>query len=102
LNDDGAYVGFRMHVPASRDVCNELDAGNTWGASDIEVERARSVCSEGRTLEVLTWVFLGGAILAGGAGAAVLLGLGARREREPRADLDVTPHGATIGATVPF
>lgn len=80
LNDDPDFSSFRARVPEGRDVCEELDQGTEWGASASEARRARSVCSEGKALEVLGVVFLGAGIAAAGVGAALLIGASASED----------------------
>ena len=80
LNDDPEFTSFRARVPAGRDVCDELDDGNTWGASTSEARHADAVCAEGKTLEVLGIVFLGAGIAAAGFGTALLIGASASED----------------------
>ena len=80
LNDDPQFSSFRARVPAGRDVCEELDQGADWGAPASEARRARTVCGEGKALEVLGIVFLGVGLVAAGVGTALLIGASASED----------------------
>jgi hypothetical protein len=82
INDDRDYLAYRNAFPrkgmpgAVADVCPEAERGTLAMSGDVEQARleraARDLCKEGDQLEVLQYVFLGGTVLAGGAGAYLL------------------------------
>jgi hypothetical protein len=55
------------------DACDEAERGNTYDLGTDVVDDARSACRQGRTFEVLQYVFLGAALASAGAGAYFLL-----------------------------
>jgi hypothetical protein len=56
-----------------KDACDEAEHGSTYGVSTEVLDDARSACRQGRTFEVLQYVFLGTAIASAGVGAYFLL-----------------------------
>lgn len=63
LNGDEMYTAYRRSVPVTLNgvelnACEEARSGNSWGASESEVEHIRSVCDQGETWEAAQYVFL--------------------------------------------
>lgn len=56
-----------------KDACDEAEHGSTYGVTTEVLDDARSACRQGRTFEVLQYVFLGTAIASAGVGAYFLL-----------------------------
>lgn len=82
VQDDPLFVKYKTRIAADnaragfqavKDVCVEADRGLPHGLEASEVEEVASMCSRADTFEVLEWVFLGTAIVAGGAGAYILV-----------------------------
>jgi hypothetical protein len=73
-NDPG-LAKYRKAVPYElvKDACDEAKHGNTYGVTTDVLDDARSACRQGRTFEVLQYVFLGTAIASAGVGAYFLL-----------------------------
>ncbi len=83
INDDPHLANYRAQFPPSvSDVCLEAEAGNLAktqpSAAGLE-SKARSLCDEADTLEVLQYVFLGSAIAFGGLGTYLLVTAPKRR-----------------------
>lgn len=109
INSDSDLAEYRdQFPPATSDVCTEAD-NNTLAITkrnpaltDLE-GNARSLCNEADTLEVLQYVFLGGAIAAGGVGAYLLL---TSKDPKPSQALTLQPRFAQgrtqISATLRF
>ena len=71
---DPGLVAYRKVVdPEAADACDEAERGVTNGLGTNVVDDARSACRQGRTFEVLQYVFLGVALASAGAGAYFLL-----------------------------
>jgi hypothetical protein len=70
------FMRYRFAVgdssPNAKNVCSEADAGRSYGLDASSFRDARSSCKTGSTFEILQFVFLGGAIVAGGLGAFLL------------------------------
>jgi len=82
VEDDDLYQEYRDRIARDNalagmtvvdDICEEADAGLPHGLSNAEVVEVADLCSKADTFEVLQWVFLGTAVVAGGAGAYILL-----------------------------
>jgi hypothetical protein len=71
---DQGLMAYRKAVdPEVGDACDEAQHGNTYGLGTDVVDDARAACRQGRTFEVLQYVFLGAALASAGAGAYFLL-----------------------------
>jgi hypothetical protein len=109
-NDFEAYrrtVGQMM--PQAADVCDEASSGNRYGFSSSDFRNVKSACSKGTTFEVLQFVFIGGAIAAGGLGALLLATGGERAPASVHAGLprfqlhpNVGRSSAVMNATLNF
>jgi hypothetical protein len=70
------YTRYRYAVgdtnPTVSNVCNEADAGHTYGLDSSSFHEAKNSCSTGNTFAVLQYVFLGAALVTGGIGAYLL------------------------------
>ncbi|MDQ3032398.1 MAG: PEGA domain-containing protein [Myxococcota bacterium] len=118
INDDPQYSGYLAAFEQTYDPdgdgrttgpdrasCQSAASGDTLGGSvGPGVPGAvAGLCSEGDTLEVLQYVFLGVAIAAAGAGALLMI-LDGGDEGEPEVTLTPSfgPNGGTLGARVRF
>jgi hypothetical protein len=76
-SDNAAFERYRRNVgerdPTVTDVCDAADAGLSFEVDAPTFNEVRDQCSRGKTFETLQYVFLATAIVAGGAGAYVLL-----------------------------
>lgn len=81
INDDPRFIDYKERVgrlnPSSGDVCNDADAGFPYVA-ETEPEyddfpEVQSMCNRAELLEVLQYVFVGGAIAAAGTGTYFLV-----------------------------
>lgn len=83
--DDSGFTNYRRAVgrmqPEVQDVCAEVDSGNRYGVSSADFERSTISCNRGQTYQLLQFVFLGSALIAGGVGAYLLLDDSAERPR---------------------
>lgn len=72
---NAVYIGnqSRTGTPAVQDVCDEALSGSPYPQSGANLSDIQDMCKRGRTFEVLQWVFLGSAVLSGGAGAYLLV-----------------------------
>jgi len=71
---DPGLMAYRKAVnPNVGDACDEAKHGKTYGLGTDVVDDARAACRQGRTFEVLQYVFLGAALASAGAGAYFLL-----------------------------
>jgi hypothetical protein len=75
---DAAFDDYRRAVgqmnPGAADVCEEAEAGKTYGLDDARFTTVKDQCSTGQTYDVLQYVFLGTTVIAGGLSAWLLLG----------------------------
>lgn len=101
--EDTTFVTYREQVgtnaPQIKDVCNEADKGHAHGQSDKDVALVADLCDQGKLYDVLQYVFMGTAVVAGAAGGFVLWQDGSGSESanltiEPR----VTRGGAGLSA----
>lgn len=94
-DDRTEYLRYREAVgreqPALTDVCEEAEAGRSYGVSESDLRAARDSCDQGSLFEVLQLVFLGGAVVSGGLGTYLLLSAG--DDEQPQA-LRVSPLAA--------
>jgi hypothetical protein len=74
---DGDFVAYGeavyVRAPTVKDVCEEADAGATYGVSMETLAGAGSACDKGQTFDVLQYVFLGATLVSAGLGAYLLL-----------------------------
>lgn len=108
-NEDVDLRAYRTAVPSTvDDACAELDAGNAHGLSASTLSNADDACSQGKTFDVLQYVFLATAIVSGGVGVYFLLddesepARAAGRSRSIALSPQVSPHGARLTARVAF
>lgn len=96
INDDKDYRAYRASFPRQgseggvSDVCREAKRGTLarLDEDDAALEnKARDLCDEGARLETLQYVFLGGAVVAGGVGGYLLW---SAKKRE-KSQLTLTP-----------
>ncbi len=77
IADDADYVSYRNAAgPEVADVCEAANEGQLFGSGDdaqLRLDEVQSACSQANLLEVLQYVFIGGALAAGGVGAYFLL-----------------------------
>ncbi len=100
IEDDEDFKDYREDVGESNagagDICAEAEAGRPYGPSSSDevqdrLSNVQDMCGRSDVLEVLQWVFLGTAVVAGGAGAYILL---------TAEDEDQAPDGAQAGAVM--
>jgi hypothetical protein len=73
-NRDQRYQRFvDSYGNQTLDACDAALGGNAGGLSPSELGQFQGKCRTARTFQALQWVFLGAAVLAGGAGTYVLL-----------------------------
>jgi hypothetical protein len=70
------FNSYRLAVgdsnPSVRDVCSEASAGKNYGLDATSFSQVKSSCSTGTTFEVLQYVFIASAVVAGGVGTYLL------------------------------
>jgi hypothetical protein len=101
-------MAYRKAVnPEVGDACDEAQHGKTYGLGTDVVDDARAACRQGRTFEVLQYVFLGAALASAGAGAYFLLDdestdESAARGRSLAVLPRVSPRGGALDVRVRF
>ncbi|HEX4352752.1 MAG TPA: hypothetical protein VHZ95_07565 [Polyangiales bacterium] len=110
--DNDSFDRYRRAVgqmrPTVHDVCDEANAGQSYGLEAAAFQRVRSSCSTGRTFEVLQFIFLGSAVLSSGLSAYMLLGGESKRESPQLGIGDVNLYpavqksGASLAARLKF
>ncbi len=118
IENDARFTDYRIRVgykdPTVQDVCVEADQGASYTSPDDttainDFDDVQSMCNRADVLEVLQWVFLGSAVVAGGVGAYILItDSGSESERagsvpsefvlQPR----ISPKASTVTATLRF
>jgi len=77
IEESGSYTSYREAAGSMiSDVCKAADQDMLFGSgADAEkrLDKVQSLCSEASTLEILQYVFLGGAVVTAGVGVAILL-----------------------------
>jgi hypothetical protein len=85
IEDDPLFIEYKDAVAAGNsravqrggdlyeDACVAADDGLPYGLSNADVEEVADMCVTGTTAEVLQWVFLATAVIAGSAGTYLLL-----------------------------
>ncbi len=76
-NADPTLYDYRLAVgvqnPMATDACAEADANKSYHLSPANFATVKSRCSTGSTFQVLQFVFLGAAVVSGGASAYLFL-----------------------------
>jgi TolB-like protein len=74
-NRDASYRHFRDTYGSNQtlDACDAALGGAPGGLNPTELGQFQGQCRTARTFQVLQWVFLGAAVVTGGAGTYVLL-----------------------------
>jgi hypothetical protein len=90
--------------PNVRDVCDEVASGHRYGLQAAAFGHVKNDCAAGRTFDVLQYVFIGSAVLAGGVSAYLLLAQPLERVRLGAASLQLQPttRGAALSARIVF
>jgi TolB-like protein len=119
INSDPEYDGYlqsfqRVYDPdmggaAPADRMNNCDAAGRGDmlagmVSAAQVSTVSGLCSEGNTLEILQYVFLGVAVAAGATGIVLMVLDSGSGETEPQVTLTPSfgPDGGSIGARIRF
>lgn len=93
--EDTTFVAYRESVgnkAPGADVCDEAEADNDHGLDDKDFSLVKDLCDQGGLFDVLQYVFLGTAVLAGAAGGIILWQDGS--ESASAAALTLQPHVA--------
>jgi hypothetical protein len=96
-NKNPAFVEYKSAFPESADdVCDLADNGDTAGGtvSASELAEVQSLCSRGRTFNMLQWVFLGAGVLTASVGTFILVSESGGEEHaqaKKRPTLTLTP-----------
>lgn len=75
-NKDQAFVQYKSAFPRSTDdVCDLADSNNTADGrvSAAQLTDVKSLCSRGRTFNLLQWVFLGAGVLSASVGTLIVV-----------------------------
>jgi hypothetical protein len=75
-NKDQRFVDYKGAFPRSTDdVCDLADSNNTAGGrvSAAQLSDVKSLCSRGRTFNLLQWVFLGAGVLTASVGTFIVV-----------------------------
>jgi len=75
-NDDPTFVAYKDAFPETADDVCDLADGNDNARGQIsamQLSEVKSLCSRGRTFNLLQWVFLGAGVLSAGVGTFVLV-----------------------------
>jgi hypothetical protein len=75
-NKNDTFVEYKSKFPESTDdVCDLADHGDTAGGSvsASDLAEVQSLCSRGRTFNMLQWVFLGAGVLTASIGTFILV-----------------------------
>ncbi len=106
INDSDDLTTYRKQFTSSTNVCNAARDGAlkkskpNYGALE---DSAADLCDRADTLEILQYVFLGSALVAGGVGAYLLL---TEKKAGARHSLSLQPHFArgrgSVSATLRF
>jgi hypothetical protein len=85
-NQDQRYQRYRdSYGNRTLDSCDEAESGSPGMLNPSELAEFKGQCRTARTLQVLQWVFLGAAVVAGGAGTYVLVNEGSNDRAQARA-----------------
>jgi hypothetical protein len=75
-NKDKTFVTYKTAFPTTTDdVCDLADSNNTAGGhvSAAQLSDVKSLCSRGRTFNLLQWVFLGAGVLTASVGTFIVV-----------------------------
>jgi hypothetical protein len=75
-NKDQSFVGYKAAFSQTTDdVCDLADSNNTAGGnvSAAQLSDVKSLCSRGRTFNLLQWVFLGAGVLSASVGTFIVV-----------------------------
>ncbi len=75
-NKDRTFVSYKSAFPQTTDdVCDLADSNNTAGGrvSAAQLSDVKSLCSRGRTFNLLQWVFLGAGVLSASVGTFIVV-----------------------------
>jgi hypothetical protein len=67
LNDDTVFQAYRQRIPPEHNACDRASMGDAFDFDPAEFQHVQDVCSEGRSLTVLQYVFAAVALAGGGA-----------------------------------
>jgi hypothetical protein len=84
-NKDKTFVTYKSAFPRpTDDVCDLADSNNTAGGrvSAAELSDVKSLCSRGRTFNLLQWVFLGAGVLTASVGTFIVVSESGSSEEE--------------------
>jgi hypothetical protein len=88
-NKDRTFVAYKNAFPQTTDdVCDLADSNNTAGGavSAAQLSDVKSLCSRGRTFNMLQWVFLGAGVLTASVGTFIVVSeSGAAEEQTAKA-----------------
>jgi D-Tyr-tRNAtyr deacylase len=98
-NKDPGFVGYKAAFPQSTDdVCDLADSDNTAGGrvSAAQLSNVKSLCSRGRTFNLLQWVFLGAGVLSASVGTFIVVSESGSNENEAAAAKARTSRALTL------
>ncbi|HET6337795.1 MAG TPA: PEGA domain-containing protein [Polyangiales bacterium] len=75
-NNDSRFVQYKRAFPRTTDdVCDLADSNSTasGAVSASQLSDVKSLCSRGRTFNLLQWVFLGAGVLTAGVGTFIVV-----------------------------
>jgi hypothetical protein len=84
-NKDSTFVAYKSAFPQTTDdVCDLADSNNTAGGrvSAAQLSDVKSLCSRGRTFNLLQWVFLGAGVLTASVGTFIVVSESGSQEEE--------------------
>lgn len=87
-NKDRTFVDYKSAFPRTTDdVCDLADSNNTAGGrvSAAQLSDVKSLCSRGRTFNMLQWVFLGAGVLSASVGTFIVVSESGSSEEEQAA-----------------
>jgi hypothetical protein len=95
-NKNDTFVQYKRAFPETADdVCDLADGGDNASGrvSASQLADVKSLCSRGRTFNLLQWVFLGAGVLSASVGTFILVSEGGSEEqaRAKRPALTLTP-----------
>jgi hypothetical protein len=102
---DDDYEAYRKAVgmmkPSIRDVCDEAEAGRSYGVGADGLAKANDACNRGNTFERLQFVFIGAMLVSAGVGTYFLLDDdGVEQAKHDRTRFALQPsvhrHGASL------
>lgn len=93
-NKDKGFVEYKSAFPRTTDdVCDLADSNNTAGGrvSAAKLSDVKSLCSRGRTFNLLQWVFLGAGVLSASVGTFIVVSESSSSEDEQTAKRHSAP-----------